>query len=106
MEMYHHVHQWRNHESLIMNKKEHNSLKASISFDTSVFCGVIADKFKQEPRAEQTLCVKLKQIASSFLGKDKLLKRIVISHCYCFAPLDISDWSYSLWILVTTVLME
>ena len=37
------------------------------------------------------LSEKLKQLASSLLGKDKLLNGIVVFHRHCFAALDVFD---------------
>ena len=53
-------------KSKVMNKKELDSLKASISLDPSVLHRVIADKFK----TEQTLSEKLKRFTCSLLGKE------------------------------------
>ena len=85
-----------------MNTKEYDSLKASISLNPSVFHGIIADKFK----AKQTQSEKLKQLASSLLGKDRLLNGIIVFHRHCFAALDVSIWVYTWRILVTVVLTE
>ena len=72
--------------SQIMNKKDCDSLKASIiSLNPSIFHRVIADKLQ----AEQTLSEKLKQLASSLLENDKLLNDIILFHCHCFAALYI-----------------
>ena len=68
----------------VMNKKERDSLKASIiSLDPSIFHGVITEKFK----AEQTLSERLKHFASSFLEKVELLNEIIVFHRHYFAAL-------------------
>ena len=70
--------------SQIMNKKECDSLKASIiSLNPSIFHRVIADKLQ----AEQTLSEKLKQLASSLLENGKLLNDVRLFHHHCFAAL-------------------
>ena len=51
----------KSRKSKLMNTKEYDSLKASISLNPSVFHGIIADKFK----AKQTQSQKLKQLTSS-----------------------------------------
>ena len=84
-----------------MNKKERDSLKLQFLLNHQISRSHIADKIK----VEKTLSEQLQQLASSLLGKDKLLNGIIIFHHHCFAALDIFDWAYSWWILVIVVLM-
>ena len=88
-------------KSKVMNKKEHDSLKLQFLLNHQISLSYIAEKFK----AENPISEKFKQLASSLLGKDKLLNGIVVFHHHCFAALDISDWAYSWRILVIVVLM-
>ena len=84
-----------------MNKKEHDSLKLQFPFTHQISWSYIADKLK----AENPLSEKFKQLASSLLGKDKLLNGIIVFHSHCFAALNVSNWAYSWQILVTVVLV-
>ena len=52
-----------------MNKREHDSFKLQFLLTHQISRSYIADKLK----VEKPLSEKLKQLASSFLGKDKLL---------------------------------
>ena len=88
-------------KSKVMNKKECHSLKLQFLLTHQTSWSYIADKFKWR----KPLFEKFKQLASSLLGKEKLLNGIVVFYHHCFATLDISVWLYSWWILVIVVLM-
>ena len=61
---------------------------------------MLTNKKRRKPLSE-----KLKQLASSLLGKDKLLNGIIVFHRHCFAALDIFNLVYSWRILVIVDLM-
>ena len=89
-------------KSKVMNKKEHDSLKLQFPFTRQISRSFIADKLKAE---NPYVSEKFKQLASSLLGKDKLLNGIIVFHSHCFAALDVYNWAYSWQILVTVVLV-